>query len=147
VIHDAAIGLLGNTLVEAAVARFHVEDRDLTSLGRDYRQAAVGITQHQQRLGLLGNQHSIHGGNDLADGLCSAATRSVQEVIRLANAQVVKEDLVELVVVVLTRVHHNMLAILVQASQHTGKTNDFRPGTDHGHDFEFFHLGSGKKRI
>ena len=51
-VDDAAVGLLGQALVLAAVARLHVEDGDVQALGRDGGQAAVGVAQDQQRVGL-----------------------------------------------------------------------------------------------
>ena len=51
-VDDAAVGLLGQALVLAAVARLHVEDRDVKPLGRDGGQAAVGVTKDQQGVGL-----------------------------------------------------------------------------------------------
>ena len=47
VIHHLAVGFLGNPLIEAAVARFHVEDWDLAPLGGDDRKAAVSVAEHQ----------------------------------------------------------------------------------------------------
>jgi len=42
-VHDAAVGLLGQALVLAAVARLHVEDGDMQALGRDGGEAAVRV--------------------------------------------------------------------------------------------------------
>ena len=42
-VDDAAVGLLGQALVLAAVAGLHVEDGDVQALGRDGGQAAVGV--------------------------------------------------------------------------------------------------------
>ena len=42
-VDDAAVGLLGQALVLAAVAGLHVEDGDMQALGRDGGQAAVGV--------------------------------------------------------------------------------------------------------
>ena len=51
-VDDAAVGLLGQALVLAAVARLHVEDGDVQALGRDGGQAAVGVAQDEERVGL-----------------------------------------------------------------------------------------------
>ena len=42
-VDDAAVGLLGQALVLAAVARLHMEDGDVQALCGDGRQAAVGV--------------------------------------------------------------------------------------------------------
>ena len=57
VIDDAAIDLLRNALIEAPVAGFHVEDRNLATLRRNDREAAVGVAEHQARIGLLLGEH------------------------------------------------------------------------------------------
>ena len=51
-VDDAAVGLLGQALVLAAVARLHVEDGDVEALGRDGGQAAVGVAQDEEGVGL-----------------------------------------------------------------------------------------------
>ena len=51
-VHDPAVGLLGQALVLAAVAGFHVEDGDVQPLGGNGGQAGVGIAQNQQGIGL-----------------------------------------------------------------------------------------------
>ena len=44
-VHNAAVGLLGQALVKAAVAGLHMEDGNMQALGRNGRQAAVGVAQ------------------------------------------------------------------------------------------------------
>ena len=51
-IDDTTVGLLGQALVLAAVAGLHVEDGDVQALGRDGGQAAVGVAQDEERVGL-----------------------------------------------------------------------------------------------
>ena len=51
VVDDPAVDLLGHALVEAAVARLHVEDGDLPPLGGDGRQTAVGVAQDEHGVG------------------------------------------------------------------------------------------------
>ncbi|MNL15546.1 hypothetical protein D3C87_1365370 [compost metagenome] len=140
-VHDAAVGFFGHALIEATVARFHVKDRNLAALGRNHREAAVGVAQHQHGFGLHLAQHLVHRDDEVADGVRRAGGvgRAVQKVVGLAHAQVVEEDLVEFVVVVLAGMHEHVFAMLVQPSQHARQANDFGPGADHGHDFEFFH--------
>ena len=142
VVEHLAVELLRHALVEAAVARFHVEDRNLAALGRDHRQAAVGVAQHQHGLGLHLGEYAVDCNDQVTDGVrrASAAFGAVQEVIRLAHTQVVEEDLIQLVVVVLAGVHQDMVAVFVERGQHPRQANDLGPCTNHGYDFEFFHL-------
>ena len=52
-VDDAAVDFLRHALVEATVAGFHVKHRDVAALGRDRRQAAVGVAEDQHRVGPL----------------------------------------------------------------------------------------------
>ena len=51
-VHDAAVGLLRQALVLAAVAGFHMEDGDVQTLRCNGGQTAVGFSQGQQRVRL-----------------------------------------------------------------------------------------------
>ena len=135
-VDDAAIDLLGHPHVEAAVAGLHVEGGDLAPLGRDHRQAAVGIAQHQHRIGLDLRQRRIGGDDHLADGLRAGGPGRIQEHIRPADAQVLEEDAVEFVVVVLAGMHQHVFAVLVQRGQHPRQADDLRAGADDGGDFQ-----------
>ena len=50
--------------------------------------------------------------------------------IGFADAKIVKEDLVEFVIIVLARMHEHMVAMLVEASQHARQPDDLGPRTD-----------------
>lgn len=51
VVDDLAIDLLGNALIEAAVAGLHMEDGNLAALGRVGGEAAVGVAEDQEGVG------------------------------------------------------------------------------------------------
>ena len=68
-VHDAAVGLLGQALVLAAVARLHVEDGDVQPLGPDDAEAGVGVTQHQDGVGLQFHHQVVAFGDDVPHGL------------------------------------------------------------------------------
>ena len=63
----------------------------LQPLGRDRRQAAVGVAQNQHRVGPLLPQHRVGLGDHLADGLRRRLAGGVQEVIGLANLEILEE--------------------------------------------------------
>ena len=44
-VHDAAVGLFRKAFVLAAVAGFHMENRDMKALGADYAEAGVGVAE------------------------------------------------------------------------------------------------------
>ena len=76
-VDDAAVGLLGQALVLAAVARLHVEDGDVEPLGRDGGQAAVGVAQDQQRVGLHLHHELVARGDDVTHGLSQVGAHGV----------------------------------------------------------------------
>ena len=110
-VHDAAVGLLGQALVLAAVAGLHVEDGDVQALGRDGGQAAVGVAQDQQRVGLHLDHEPVARGDDVAHGLAQVGTHGVQVDVRVVQRQVAEEDAVEGVVVILAGVRQQAVEV------------------------------------
>ena len=133
VVHDAAVGLLRQALVKAAVAGLHVEDGDVQPLGPDGAQAAVGVAQDQQRVGLLLRHQRVGFGNDVADGLAQVLAHCVQVKVRRAQAQVLKKDLVQGIVIVLPRVDQDLVKIFIALFDDGRQPDDLRPGADDGH--------------
>ena len=139
IVDDLAVGLLRHPFIEASIARLHVKDRDLSALGGDRRQAAVGIAEDQHRLRLHLRQHRVELDDGVADRLGGVGAGGVQEMVRLADLQVGEEDLVELVVVVLAGVYQDVIGVLVENRHHPGQADDLRAGADDRHDFHSFH--------
>ncbi|MCY1437591.1 hypothetical protein D9M71_537580 [compost metagenome] len=115
-VDNSPVDLFRHTHVKAAIARFHVESRNLAALGRNDGHAAVSVPQHQQCLGLDLSQHAIDGNDHIANGFRAGGTSCVEEVVGFANTQILEEDLIELIIVVLAGVHQHMLTMLVQCS-------------------------------
>ena len=138
-IDDLAVGLLRHPLIEASVSRLHVKDRDLSSLGRNCRQAAVGIAEDQERLRLRLRQHRIELDDSVADGLRGVGACGVQEMVRLADLQVGEEDLVQFIIEVLAGVDQDVIGVLVESRHHPGQAYDLGAGTDDRHHFHSFH--------
>lgn len=84
-VDDAAVGLLGQALVLAAVAGLHVENGDVQALGRDGGQAAVGVAQDKQRVGLDLDHQLVRGRDDVAHGLAQDRARGVQVDVRIGE--------------------------------------------------------------
>jgi hypothetical protein len=104
VVNDSAVDLLGDTLVEAPVPRFHMEDRDLAALRRNDGQRAVGVAEHEQRFRSDALEKRIEGDDYPADRLRGSRAGRLEEMVRLPHLEILEEDLVQLVVVVLTGV-------------------------------------------
>ena len=68
-VHNAAVRLLRETFILAAVASLHVEDRDMQPLRTDDAEAAVRVPQHQHRIGLDLHHQLVALRNDIAHGL------------------------------------------------------------------------------
>ena len=123
-VDDAAVGLLGQALVLAAVARLHMEDGDVEPLGRDCRQAAVGVAQDQQRVGLHLDHELVGGRDDVADGLAQVGAHGVQVDVWVVQRQVAEEDAVERVVVVLPGVRQQAVEVAAALLDDLGQADD-----------------------
>lgn len=132
-IDDAAVGLLGQALVLAAVAGRHVEDGDVEPLGRDGGQAAVGVAQDKQRVGLDLDHQLVRGRDDVAHGLAQVGARGVQVDVGVGELQVAEEDAVERVVVVLPGVRQQAVEVAAALLDDLGQADDLGAGA---HDDE-----------
>ena len=132
-VDDAAVGLLGQALVLAAVARLHVEDRDVEPLGRDGGQAAVGVAQDKQRVGPHLNHEPVARGDDVAHGLAQVGAHGVQVDVGVFQRQVAEEDAVERVVVVLPGVRQEAVEVAAALLDDLGQADDLGAGA---HDDE-----------
>ncbi|MPM86678.1 hypothetical protein SDC9_133769 [bioreactor metagenome] len=138
-IHDHAVHHLRHVPVPAAVARLHVENGDFETLCGNRGEGGVGIPQHQERIRPLARHHGIAFGDDVAHRLAEILPHTIEVIIRRAEPEIVKEDLIERIVVILPRVHQNMIKIAIRAGNHRREADDLRPGAEYGHEFEFGH--------
>ena len=127
-VHDAAVGLLRQALVLAAVAGFHVEDGDVQPLSSNDTEAGVGVPQHQHGIGLQFHHQVVAFGDDVAHGLAQGVPHRVQVDVRVVQFQVMEEHTVEVVVVVLAGVGQEGVKILPALGDDRGQADDLRPG-------------------
>lgn len=127
-VDDAAVGLLGQALVLAAVARLHVEDGDVQALGRDGGQAAVGVSQDKERIGLHLDHELVARGDDVAHGLPQVGAHGVQVDVGVGKLQVAEEDAVERVVVVLPGVRQQAVEVAAALLDDFGQADDLGAG-------------------
>lgn len=127
-VDDAAVGLLGQALVLAAVARLHVEDGDVQALCRDGGQAAVGVAQDEERVGLDLDHELVGGRDDVAHGLAQVGAHGVQVDVRVGELQVAEEDAVQGVVVVLTGVRQQAVEVAAALLDDLGQADDLGAG-------------------
>ena len=129
-IYDAAVGLLGQTLVLAAVARLHVEDGDMQALGCDGREAGVGIPEDEQRVGLNGRHQLVGAVDDVADGSTEVVPHGVHVDLGLPKLEIAEEDAVEVVIVILPRMREHGIEVLAALVDDGGEADDLRPRAD-----------------
>ena len=145
-VHDAAVGFLWQAFVLAAVARFHVENRDMQTLGRDSGKATVGVAENQQCIGLAGDHELVAAVDDVADGCAEIVAHGVHIDFRVFEAQVLEEHAVQVVVVVLARMRENAVEILAALVDDGRKADDFGAGSHDNQEFQLavvgkFHVG------
>ena len=127
-VDDAAVGLLGQALVLAAVARLHVEDGDVQALCRDGGQAAVGVAQDEERVGFHLDHQLVRGSDDVAHGLAQVGANGVQVDVGVVQRQVAEEDAVERVVVVLPGVRQQAVEVAAALLDDLGQADDLGAG-------------------
>ena len=127
-VDDAAVGLLGQALVLAAVAGLHVEDGDVQALGRDGRQAAVGVAQDQEGVGLHLDHQLVRGRDDVAHRLAQVRANGVQVDVGVVQRQVAEEDAVERIVVVLPGVRQQAVEVAAALLDDLGQADDLGAG-------------------
>ena len=128
-VDDAAVGLLGQALVLAAVARLHVEDGDVEPLGRDGGQAAVGVAQDKEGVWLHLDHELVRGRDDVAHGLAQVGAHGVQVDVGVGELQVAEENAVERVVVVLPGVRQQAVEVAAALLDDLGQADDLGAGT------------------
>ena len=124
-VHNAAIGLLGQALILAAVARLHVEDGDMQALGGNSRKTGIGISENKECIGLNGRHQLIGTVDDIADGGAEIVPHGVHVDLGLLQLEVAEKDAVKIVVVVLPRVRENGIEIFPAFGYHRRQTDDF----------------------
>ena len=119
VINDAPIGLLGNVHVETAIPSFHVIQRNLQSARHDSCQRAICIAQDHDSVRLFGSQNLFTLDQRSTQYVSKRGNINAQKMIWLLDIQIIKEHLVQFVVVVLTRVNQDMFSVLFQRAHDT----------------------------
>ena len=129
-VHDAAVGLLRQALVLAAVAGLHVEDGDVQPLGADDAEAGVGVAQHQHGIGLHLHHQLVALGDDVAHRLAQVLAHGLHIHVRVGELQVLEEHAVEVVVIVLPGVRQQAVEILAALVDDRRQADDLRARAD-----------------
>lgn len=129
-VDDSAVRLLGEALVAAAVARLHVEDRNVEALRGDGGEAGVGVAQHEQRIGLYPGHQLVRAFDDVADARPEVVTDAVQVDVGVVEPQVTEENAVQRVVVVLAGMRQQAIEVPAALLDDLGEADDLGPRAD-----------------
>ncbi len=140
-IDDATVGLFGQAFVLAAVAGFHVENRDMQTLSTNSREAAVRVTENQQGIGLAGDHQLVAAVDDVADGCTEVVADGIHVDFRILEAQVLEEHAVQVVIVVLTGMSQNAVKVLAALVNDRREADDFGASPHDNQEFQFAVIG------
>ena len=129
-IDDAAVGLLGEAFVLAAVAGFHVEDGDMQALGADDAQAGVGVAQNEDGIGTGLHHELVAGVDDVAHGGAEVVAHGIHIDLGVAELEVAEEDAVEGIVVVLAGVGEDGVEVGAALVDNGGQADNLRACAD-----------------
>ena len=135
-VHDPSVGLLRQALVLTAVARLHVEDRDVQPLRAYHTQTAVRVPEHQDRIGLRRYEKFVAAVDDVPAGGPEVIPHCIHVHLRGIEFQILEEHSVEVVVVVLSGVGEDHIEIPPAFADDRRKADDFRPRAHDDHEFE-----------
>ena len=129
-VDDSAVGLLGQALVLAAVAGFHVEDGYVEALGGDGAQAGIGVAEDEEGVGPDGGHQLVGAVDDVADGGAEVVADGVHVYLGVGKLEVAEEHAVEVVVVVLAGVGQDYVEVLSALVDGGRQADDLRPRAD-----------------
>ena len=111
-VHDPAVGLLREALVEASVPRLHVEDGDVEPLRAYHAQAGISVAEHQHGVRPRLHHQLVARVDDVAHRRAEVIAHCVKVYVGILQLQVPEEHPVEVVVVVLARVRQKAVEVL-----------------------------------
>src|SRR5581483_1559137 len=134
VVDHPAVDLLRDAIVEAAVARLHGVDGNAAALGHVRRERAVGVAQHEQPVGRVEVEDGVDGGEDRSDPLGEPASGHAQVTVRLADAELLEEDVAEHRIEVLPGVDQHDVRPPIEALEDAAQPDDLRPRPEDDED-------------
>jgi hypothetical protein len=128
VIDDLPIELFGNPLIEAAITRFHMKDRELPALRGNHRKTTIRVAIEKDRVGFYFLEDSVGLGDDIADGCRNRFRRNIKKEIRFAYVKIAEKDFVELEVIILPCVHQDVIDVRIELMDNARELDDFGAG-------------------
>lgn len=136
-VHDAAVRLLRQALVFAAVAGLHVENRNVEPFCPDDTQTTVGVAKNEYGIRFGCSEKLVAAVDDVAAGRTEVISDCIHVDLRFGEFQVAEEDTVEVVVVVLSGMGQNHIEIFAAFGDDSSKPDDLRTGADDDAEFDF----------
>ena len=133
VIDYPPVNFLRDPLVKTPVPGLHMKDRYLSPFGGNNRQAAVGITKDEQGVRPFCLHDLIRKSDNISDRPGDRSPHGIQEMVRLPYAQLLKKDLIQFIVKVLTGVDQDMRKAPIQLAYHAAEFDYLGPRPDNGH--------------
>src|SRR5215470_491118 len=124
-----SVQLLGDPLIETAVSGLHVKDRNLPALGRNDRKCRIRVAVDEDGIWVFSLDGLVRLDDDLSDCLRDFPPRHSQEVVWLANLELLEEHFAHFVVVALSCMDEDMVRLLVQDSDHPAELDELGSST------------------
>ena len=125
-IDHAPVHFLGDAVVVAAVARFHVIHGYAEAASDDGRHATVGVAENQQPVGPVFEQERLGLLEDLPDLSRRRGRAHSHERIGLPDPQLLEEHRAQPLVEVLPGVHQHVIERAVEERDDAGEPDDLR---------------------
>ena len=122
-IDDATVCFLGKALVLTAVARLHMENRDMKPFCRYRGEAGVGVSENEQGVGLYLRHKLIGAIDNIAYRRAKVVTHRVHIYLGVCKLQILEKHAVEVIIVILSRMSENAVEIAAALVNHRGKTD------------------------
>lgn len=136
-IHDTAVCLFGKALVFAAVACFHMEDRDMETLGADNAEATIGVAEYENAVRFGLHHEFVALGDDIAHCFTEVSPNRVHIYFRVCKFEILEEYSIEIVVIVLTSVGKYHIEVLAAFVDYRCEAYNLWTGTHDDEKFQF----------
>lgn len=135
-VNDTTVGLLGQTFVLTAVSCFHMEDRNMQTLGSDDAKAGVGVAENQYAVGLSLDEEFVRAVDDIATSRTEVIAYGIHIHFGFGELQVAEEDAVEVVIVVLACMGENDVKVLAALIDDGGETDNLGTGANNDYQLQ-----------
>ena len=132
-VYDATIDFLGYAVVITTVPGFHMKNRDLAAGSCDRRKSAVRIAEYKDTGRPMRFEQAVAFCNYLSE-LISKTFRLYSEMhVWRSYLEVFDENVTEAFIIILSGMHRDVFAVLIQNFHDQAEPDYFRPGAENRH--------------